>query len=277
MATPSTSCHRSLLVTVKAGARPWPSWAGPAREIAFLGRRRTHATVKALREQPGAAAGPREFEALSARALHLAHAHRELARRVAEANVSRAPRPTRGPHHRADLRARSELPAAFIVGLTGVPAQPHAPSCAAEMARRCSCLGSHRQRRGDAAAQCARGQIDYAVRRRAELTAGRRRPSARRPRARRRMHRATSSQCVERLARAAAARRATPRPAARTHGRSPAGALARRPQHRHASPAWRSTMWRCRAALRFINGNRARPRRLRRRRLLRGHIGSTRR
>jgi NTE family protein len=92
----------------------------PLGEIAFLAGGPRTATVTALRDSLVLRLGRAEFEALSAkspsiwRTLTVA-----LAKRVAEANVTRAPPPDPRPRTVAIIRAGgSELPPAFIVGLT---------------------------------------------------------------------------------------------------------------------------------------------------------------
>ena len=92
----------------------------PLGEIAFLAGGPRTATVTALRDSLVLRLGRAEFEALSAkspsiwRTLTVA-----LAKRVADANVTRAPPPDPRPRTVAIIRAGgSELPPAFIVGLT---------------------------------------------------------------------------------------------------------------------------------------------------------------
>jgi len=111
-----------FLVTV-AGRREPVAELGPGQpvgEIAFLAGGPRTATVTALRDSLVLRLGRAEFERLSAkspaiwRTLTVA-----LARRVAGANVSRAPPPDPRPRTIALIRAgESELPPAFVVGLT---------------------------------------------------------------------------------------------------------------------------------------------------------------
>ena len=111
-----------FLVTVE-GRRQAIAEVGPGQpvgEIAFLAGGVRTATVTALRDSLVLRLGRVEFESLSAkspsiwRTLPLA-----LARRVAEASVTREPPPDPRPRTIAIIRAGgSELPQAFIVGLT---------------------------------------------------------------------------------------------------------------------------------------------------------------
>lgn len=111
-----------FLVTVQGRREPLAE-LGPGQpigEIAFLAGGVRTATVTALRDSLVLRLGRAEFEELSAkspsiwRTLTVA-----LARRVATANVSRAPPPDPRPRTVTIIRAgSSELPPAFIVGLT---------------------------------------------------------------------------------------------------------------------------------------------------------------
>jgi NTE family protein len=111
-----------FLVTIE-GRRDPIAEVGPGQtigEIAFLAGGARTATVTALRDSLVLRLGRAEFEALSAkspsiwRTLTVA-----MARRVAEANVARAPSPDPRPRTVAIIRAGgSDLPPAFIVGLT---------------------------------------------------------------------------------------------------------------------------------------------------------------
>jgi NTE family protein len=92
----------------------------PIGEIAFLAGGARTATVTALRDSLVLRLGRPEFEALSAKTPAIWRTLTvTLAKRVAEANVTRAPAPDPRPRTVAIIRAgSSELPQAFVVGLT---------------------------------------------------------------------------------------------------------------------------------------------------------------
>src|SRR5581483_3501796 len=94
----------------------------PVGEIAFLAGGVRTATVTALRDSLVLRLGRAEFEELSAKSPSILRTLTvTLARRVAEANVTRAPPPDPRPRTITLIRAGgSELPASFIVGLTRV-------------------------------------------------------------------------------------------------------------------------------------------------------------
>jgi NTE family protein len=94
----------------------------PVGEIAFLAGGVRTATVTALRDSLVLRLGRTEFEQLSAKSPSILRTLTvTLARRVADANVTRAPPPDPRPRTVTLIRAGgSELPASFVVGLTRV-------------------------------------------------------------------------------------------------------------------------------------------------------------
>src|SRR5215510_9668618 len=92
----------------------------PIGEIAFLAGGARTATVTALRDSLVLRLGRSEFEELSAKSPSIWRTLTvTMAKRVATANVSRAPPPDPRPRTVTIIRAGgSELPPAFIVGLT---------------------------------------------------------------------------------------------------------------------------------------------------------------
>jgi NTE family protein len=111
-----------FLVTLEGRRQPVAE-LGPGQpigEIAFLAGGPRTATVTALRDSLVLRLGRPEFEALASKNPSILRTLTvTLARRVAEANVSRAPPPDPRPKTVALIRAgASELPPAFIVGLT---------------------------------------------------------------------------------------------------------------------------------------------------------------
>ena len=251
----------------------------PLGEIAFLAGGPRTATVTALRDSLVLRLGRAEFEALSAkspsiwRTLTVA-----LARRVAEANVSRAPPPDPRPRTVAIIRAGgSELPPAFIVGLTRafrrsnrtmlvraemakavLPANVRIDSV--EATRALNALESHYDYVLFIAEHELTPWSEKAIRQAdLVLAVG--------------MHAADAEpNALERLAaELLPPARAAPRAAARdaqAHLRH--RALARASQHRHAPSRCAGQRRRHGAALPLHQRHGARPRRLRRRRLLRG-------
>ena len=113
-----------FLVTVD-GRREAVAELGPGQpvgEIAFLAGGVRTATVTALRDSLVLRLGRAEFEELSAKSPSILHTLTvTLARRVAEANISRAPPPDPRPRTVTLIRAgASELPPGFVVGLARV-------------------------------------------------------------------------------------------------------------------------------------------------------------
>lgn len=94
----------------------------PVGEIAFITGGVRTATVRALRDSVVVRLGREQFDALLARHPEIWRAlSMALARRVAEANLDRAPRPDPRPRTIALIRAGSSaLPAAFVAALISV-------------------------------------------------------------------------------------------------------------------------------------------------------------